>query len=233
MLLRWLSVGFASLVIPLGFLLARRVFGEDGPALGSVALVAAMPELMVDICRVGNESPAIVLYTLLLYFTLKMAEGPERVMGGWLLGLILGLGLLTKAYFLAALPALALTYAWRWWRWPGERRKIVLHGAVASAVAVLLAGWWYRYNLLLTGSLTGQGDDAALREMPLLELLGHVAEVDWYRAADSIFFFSHLVRQLELPSSPELDVPLFPDHNPVGHSRTGNIGLAAVEKSER
>jgi 4-amino-4-deoxy-L-arabinose transferase-like glycosyltransferase len=191
MLLRWLSVGFASLVIPLGFLLARRVFGEDGPALGSVALVAAMPELMVDICRVGNESPAIVLYTLLLYFTLKMAEGPERVMSGWLLGLILGLGLLTKAYFLAALPALALTYAWRWWRWPGERRKIVLHGAVASAVAVLLAGWWYRYNLLLTGSLTGQGDDAALGEMPLLELLGHVAEVDWYHAADSIFF-SHI-----------------------------------------
>lgn len=191
MLLRWLSVLLASLVIPLGFLLARRVFGRDGPALGAVALVAAMPELMVNLCRVGNESLAIVLYTALVYLTLKVVEGPERTGRGWLLGVILGLGLLTKAYFLTALPPLTLLFAWGLWRRPGERRRIFLQGILATSIAALIAGWWYWRNLLLTGSLSGQRDDAALRDVPLLDLLQQVPQVDWTNAVDSIFI-SHI-----------------------------------------
>lgn len=187
LLLRWLSVGLASLVIPLGFLLTRRVFGQDGPALGVVALVAAMPELMVDVCRVANESLAIILFTLLVYLTLKVAEGPEHAGDGWVLGLVLGLGLLTKAYFLTALPALALVYAWSLWCWRAKRKKILLHGVLAGAIAMLVSGWWYWRNFLLTGTLFWQPGGKTFRDLPLVERLQQVVQVDWLNAFDAIF----------------------------------------------
>lgn len=187
MLLRWLSVLLASLVIPLGFLLARRVFGRDGPALGAVALVAAMPELMVNLCRVGNESLAIVLYTALVYLTLKVVEGPERTGRGWLLGVVLGLGLLTKAYFLTALPLLTLLFAWGLWRRSGWRREIFLEGALAGSIALLLSGWVYWRNLRLTGVWFPQPGSETIRDLPFTGLLGRTGEVDWSNVAGSVF----------------------------------------------
>jgi hypothetical protein len=104
---RWFSVSLASLVVPLGFLLARRALRHDGLALGVVALVAAMPELMIDISRVANDTLAIPLYTLLVLLALKWLENPVDLKRSFHVGLALALGLLTKAYFLTAVPALA------------------------------------------------------------------------------------------------------------------------------
>ncbi|MBI3698720.1 MAG: hypothetical protein HY238_28255 [Acidobacteria bacterium] len=150
LLLRWLSVAIASLVIPLGFLLAREVFRHETSALGVVALVAAMPEFLLDISRIGNESLAVVLFTLLVYGSLRDT---------WWQGLALGFGLLTKAYFLAAAPALLLVSL--------RRRKP--HGALAVAFGAAVAGWWYWRNRVLTGSWAGLQVTAAARELSLAD----------------------------------------------------------------
>lgn len=47
-------------------------------ALGIVALATVMPELMINISRVANKSLSIALYTLLVYLTLKVVDGPEH-----------------------------------------------------------------------------------------------------------------------------------------------------------
>src|SRR5437764_711225 len=45
--LRWASVVLGSLVIPLMFVLARKIFRDDRAALGCALVVALMPELAV------------------------------------------------------------------------------------------------------------------------------------------------------------------------------------------
>src|SRR6185369_9782114 len=51
-LTRLLSLLAASIVIPMGFLVARRVFGDDCQALAIAALIAAFPELMMTVCHI-------------------------------------------------------------------------------------------------------------------------------------------------------------------------------------
>jgi len=187
--LRWLSVALASFVVPLAFLVGRRVFGSDSLAIGIAALITAMPELMIDVARVGNESLGIALYSLLVYLSLGLAKNPDTTPPRtWLLlGVILGVGLLTKAYFLAALPALVVTFGWLVWRSPGRRSTMLGNVALALAIVALLSGWWYGRNQLVTGTWSGLAEAVKLRGISSWELLQVVPQVDWYNAVDSIF----------------------------------------------
>ena len=71
-LLRLLSLLAASLVMPMGFLVARRVFEDDRLALGVAALIAALPELMMTVCHIGNDSLAVAMGALLLLVLFKV-----------------------------------------------------------------------------------------------------------------------------------------------------------------
>src|SRR5438067_183667 len=99
-----------SFALPLGFALSRKLFGSESLALGITAFVALMPELAIDLARVSNESLAIVLYTWFLLTVCVWVEHPEGITQTIVVGISLGLGLLTKAYFLTAAPALLVIY---------------------------------------------------------------------------------------------------------------------------
>ena len=131
-----------SCVIPLGFLLARRAFGDAGRALGAIAIVASMPELMMTADHGGNEPLAILLGTACV-----LALVSRRAL---LTGALLGLGLLTKAYFLTLVPLVAIVFF---------RQKRQMLTAFAAAIAI--SGWWYARAIYVTGSLTGTQFSAA------------------------------------------------------------------------
>lgn len=181
-LLRYLTVALASLAIPLGFLLARRALGHETAALGVMALVAAMPELLLNVSRISNESLAIVLYTLLVYLSLRPIESASSA---GVLGAVLGLGVLTKVYFVTAVPALLLVLVWN------LRKQGLLRAALAFSVAALFSGWWFWRNLRLTGSWSGLMHAVALRDTSAADLLRLVPRVDWRAALDSTFV-SHI-----------------------------------------
>jgi hypothetical protein len=125
-----------SLVVPVGFLLARRVFGDTAHALGAIAIVASMPELMMTADHGGNEPLAILLGTACVFALVS-----RRAL---LLGCLVGLGLLTKAYFLTLIPVVAVVFF-------RQKRQML----IAFATAVVIASWWYMRAIFITGSLTG------------------------------------------------------------------------------
>ncbi len=98
--LRLFSIFIASLVIPFAYLAAFELFYSRAMALSVCAMIAAMPGLMIDISRIGNESLSIALASWIVLMLLR-EKAPA-------LGLALGLALLTKAYFLVFLPVLIL-----------------------------------------------------------------------------------------------------------------------------
>ncbi len=169
LVLRWLGVAMASLAIPLVFLIARDVFGEEAVALGCAAVVALMPGFALDVARVGNASLAVPLFTALIWALLKGSRAGVPV--------LLGLGLLTKVYFLAALPVAMAWLRRRWW--------------VAPAAAFAIAGWWYLRNLVTTGTLSGLSESVMLRSVGFFGMLRRVPSVPWKTALDAILF-SHL-----------------------------------------
>ena len=182
LLLRWFGVMLVSLVIPLAFAIARAIFESDAIALGCAAVVAVMPEFLIDTARVGNDGVAVVLFTLLIWMALgTLREGlPRR--RAIALGVVLGLGLLAKAYFLAAVPGVAVLLAWKC------RRARAL---IVPAVAFAIAGWWYVRNFISTGSPTGMWESVLLQPGGAGSQIAAIGRIPWFTAIDSIML-SHL-----------------------------------------
>jgi 4-amino-4-deoxy-L-arabinose transferase-like glycosyltransferase len=184
--LRFFSSLVASLAAPLVFLLARQVWGDGRLALGSAAIAAVMPGLALDVARVANDCLAVILFTLLTWLAVKTVQEGLSVKLAIATGTALGLGLLTKAYFLTAIPAMLAVWVYGGWKARRAGRAIG-----AASIGVLLAGWWYVYNLRTTGTLSGLSESVMLRGMGAGEMARQAAGIGWAKAIDAIFF-SHL-----------------------------------------
>jgi 4-amino-4-deoxy-L-arabinose transferase-like glycosyltransferase len=187
--IRWLSALLGSLAIPLVYLVARAVFADMRVALGCAAVAALMPEWALDVARVGNDCLSVVWFTLMLWLGLKLVEEGPRMRWAAGLGMALGLGLLTKAWFLTAAPAAALLFVWL--ARGGRIARAARAGAVAAGIAVAISGWWYARNLLTTGTLSGLSEAVMLRHAGAGEMVAGALRVPWLRAIDSILL-SHL-----------------------------------------
>jgi hypothetical protein len=165
--LRLFSILISSLVIPFAYLAAFELFYSRALSLSVCALISAMPGLMIDIARIGNESLAIAIASWITWLLLRDRSRWNRLQPVNL-GLALGLGLLTKAYFLAFIPLLIL------------RRRFS-----SLALAIGIGGWWYWRTLHLTGTLTGEGLDVASRNLSWTVKLAAFGKVHWLSAIDT------------------------------------------------
>jgi hypothetical protein len=204
MTLRWLSVLLASLAVPLVFAVGRLVLDEP-LALGCAAIVALMPGVALDVARVGNDGLSIVLFSLLAWLAVRMVAHGWDLWPAVGLGFTLGLGLLTKAYFLTAIPAFALLWLWELCRARGNNRSLtvaarnrkagravaVLHGFLAAAISIAMAAWWYLRNLQLTGTLSGLSESVMIGHAGPAAMLRQAVSINWAKAIDAILF-SHL-----------------------------------------
>jgi len=156
--LRVLGVLLASAVVPLTYAIARLVPAARKAAIPVTAFVAAMPAAILLISRVGNDTLAVPLMTLALYYCVA---GKRPIPAG----LTLGAALLTKGYAIVLVPVFAV-----------RNRK-------ALAIALLIAGWWYAGNLVSTRTLTGdQMMAGASTRLP--EIVNALHQIAWIRVID-------------------------------------------------
>jgi 4-amino-4-deoxy-L-arabinose transferase-like glycosyltransferase len=176
-LARLLSVLMGAATVWLTYRIALELFpGRPWLALGAAAVNAFTPMFIFISGAVNNDDLTMMLCSLGLLLIVKRVREYEgsgirdqkateqelpfaqdffyRV-GRWLpLGIVLGLGALTKTSALALLPITGLAVSVVAWR-KGSWREFWA-GAFATALPVLLiAGWWYFRNLQLYGDVTG------------------------------------------------------------------------------
>jgi len=176
-LVRFLSALMGAVTVWLTYKIALELFPDrEFLALGAAAINAFTPMFVFISGAVNNDNLTMTLCSLALLMMVKQLrttddEGrmtDERhsstvnrlssfwlSMGRWLpLGIVLGLGALTKTSALALLPITALAISVVAWR--KESWAEFFAGAIATAVPVLLiAGWWYLRNIQLYGDPTG------------------------------------------------------------------------------
>lgn len=184
--LRMLNVLLASAAVPLAYVLARQVFGP-ARALATTALLVLLPELMINVARASNECLTMICYTAVLIAAVKAVAEPLRWRWWLLLGAALGCGLLTKAYFLTAMPALMVLAIYCLLKQEAvpDRPRLAVAARIGAAFALVLttAGVLYLRVHALTGSWSEYGDDAALRGMSLGQKLMAVPHVNWKSVA--------------------------------------------------
>lgn len=114
-----------------------------------------LPMIFPDIARVGNDSLCLFFSCLLASSVIFYLKTSRRWLGSVLLGLIMGLGLLVKAFFLPINAAILLYLAYSQW---ADRRCSFKYLFMAFSVMLLSGGWWYLRNYLLFDSFTGSDE---------------------------------------------------------------------------
>ena len=165
-LLRAFSLLLGALSLPLGYLLARRVFKDNLAALVPV-FMALFPNYYVFVARVTNDALAIVMLPLLILATGRLQKSipPAKSLS---VGCLLGLGLLTKGYFLTAVPVPLVMVLLKRRRGEISSRTCVLALILVLIPAALLAGWWYMRNYLEVGTFSGLTYMRITSSLPLI-----------------------------------------------------------------
>lgn len=156
---RWVSLVLGTFTVFLTYLLARHAFPKDrGSRLLSTALVATIPQFTFISASLTNDSMITVVSAALLVFLAALGgrtEGKGICWWEWVgLGMLLGLGALSKLQGLGLLPLCAyafVLYARRQSDWGTPLRGALLVGGVV----LIVAGWWYTRNILLYGDPFG------------------------------------------------------------------------------
>jgi 4-amino-4-deoxy-L-arabinose transferase-like glycosyltransferase len=158
-LLRLLSVLLATLTVAIALRLFHRVLPSSPgwqpiPHLAAILLIG-LPQFAFISGGITNDNLANLLGTLTLYGMVCLIESPHALrLHAWV-GLLLGLGLLTKKSLLALLIGWLVLIAWLLWRGDGGRRGVAKGAAIAFLMMGVVSGWWLIRNLMLYGDLLG------------------------------------------------------------------------------
>lgn len=120
-----------------------------GAALGAAALVAVLPQFLAITASVNNDALSWSLIGLALIGVVTYLYGESRdLRTEIMIGIIVGLALLTKlnALFLLGVVPLAIVLKWRE-KW----RSIPLRAGAFLLPALALAGLWWARNLAVYG----------------------------------------------------------------------------------
>jgi hypothetical protein len=156
-LLRFASLAMGAATVLATYRLGRLIFLQNEPlALIAAAINAFVPQFVFITAAVNNDALVIALSAWTLVVLVEIAPGSMRWRDFVALGVLLGLGALTKysSLVLFLLAALVVLIAAR----KREARPVLARGTViAFALAALIAGWWYARNVLLYGDPLGWG----------------------------------------------------------------------------
>jgi hypothetical protein len=163
--LRLVSWSFAFIGFAVGAIAGVRVLREVGAAPSLALLLPAwpllFPEFFVDEARLGTNGLSVCFAGIAWALTLRLLRLP-----GWRtavgLGIALGLGLLTKVFFIPISLGVGLLFLYQAIRLRSVRP--VIDVAIVAAVAGLVGGGWYLHNWLTIGSFTNFADYGPLAQ---------------------------------------------------------------------
>jgi len=154
-LVRWLSLLMGAGTICCVYWTARELVGDrKGYACvpsGAAALVAFNPMFLFITTSVHDDALANPVAAAILYATARFLVRGPTVRRAAALGLLIGLGFLTKLTCLLVMPTVGLALLWRS---RADWRKAIRLGGIILGVALLVGGWWFVRNVALYGEPT-------------------------------------------------------------------------------
>lgn len=167
MIMRWLSVLMGAVTIVLAYQLGQQVYPADKRlALASAAILAFNPQFIFITASLNNDVPSLMFGAAMLTVMITAVSNPTPLRFAFL-GILTGLGLLTKFALLAFWPLALLATGWPIVcylgaqvkpTWFGNRTvsdirwsSLAIHVGLVAGLPLLIAGWWYWRNYQLYG----------------------------------------------------------------------------------
>jgi 4-amino-4-deoxy-L-arabinose transferase-like glycosyltransferase len=179
-LCRFVSVLSGLVTVFFTYALAGEIFpGQEHLALLAAGLVAFNPQFLFISGAINPDSMAAMWSTVALWQMVRLLREPLHGRGWTLLGLLIGLAVLSKSstFTLGLMAAGILLFTARRQRSWSLLWKGVLAVGIASA---LVSGWWFVRNQLLYGDPLGWQTFVRTYAVHLRESPFSLAEVRWF-----------------------------------------------------
>jgi 4-amino-4-deoxy-L-arabinose transferase-like glycosyltransferase len=167
-LLRVVSLGLGAVTVLCAYALSHLLWPDRlFQALGAAAFVALNPKFISVSAGVTNDNLLNALFGISLVCALRGVRDGVAWHRWAMLGLLVGLGMLTKQNGLLLLPLGLLAIAWQQGRqgsvlsWRG---KTLMDGAAFLGLAFAVGGWWYVRNAILYHDPLGLEPHFAIKE---------------------------------------------------------------------
>jgi 4-amino-4-deoxy-L-arabinose transferase-like glycosyltransferase len=156
-LVRLFSIVLGALTIVVTYQTARQLLPEyPEVALASAGIQACLPMFLFISASVNNDNLSNLLGNLLVLLLIRLASTPK--IPTWrdhvLIGVVTGMGILSKLNIGFLIPVVVLVYAiiaLRFRQW----RVFVVGGLISGSLTIVIAGWWYWHNFQLYGDPSG------------------------------------------------------------------------------
>jgi 4-amino-4-deoxy-L-arabinose transferase-like glycosyltransferase len=159
-LVRWLSLLMGAGVVLCVYGTTRELFPQRrAVAVGAAALVAFNPMFLFISGSVHDDALANLVAAGILFVTARILVRGATARRAAVLGLLVGLAILTKLTCLLVVPTAGLALLYRSLVGRGRTgwRDVVRVGGVVVLAAFLVGGWWFVRNTLLYGEPTSMG----------------------------------------------------------------------------
>jgi hypothetical protein len=148
-LVRFLSVAMGMVTVGFGYAIALEMFkGDRWLATGATTITAFNPMFVFISGAVNNDNLVIAFCAAATWLLIRIAKQGATLKRVMLLGLLIGLGALSKLYALGLLPVAGCVLLWVAYRNKSWRSFFVWVIALGATVA-LVSGWWYVRNYWL------------------------------------------------------------------------------------
>ena len=168
--LRLLDVLLLALTVPLAAGAARRVTGSPSAGLVAAAFPLFVPQLGHIMGAVNNDALVMLACAAVTFLAAGVVTGDLRWRVAVAIGLVVGLGLLTKVMVAFALPTVGVAYLLARGRpWPARLGRLAAAGGVAGVVG----GWWWVRNVVTLGAVQPVGrprDVGTVAQVPVDEV---------------------------------------------------------------
>jgi 4-amino-4-deoxy-L-arabinose transferase-like glycosyltransferase len=187
-ILRLLGVCLLPVLVVLTYRIGRLMSASRPVAASAGAVIGTTPLLLMVGGSIQNDYLCFVLIAAALLVGMRLLAKADT---SWIahlgLGVLVGVGILTKVVALALLPALALAYLAH--RAPPNRR---LAWAISAAIGVIAtSGWWFVRNMVVYGDPTGA------RAMSRLGIV--FPPQQWTSIEDIVAWFGNIVSYIYVP----------------------------------
>lgn len=153
--LRLLNIFIGTAWIYSVYALSKEFFNKEKYALAAAAFVALIPTSAYTAGVINNEMLISLLFTCALVPVLGyLRSGSVSLKSSALLGLLMGLAILSKAQGLILIPTFlfAALIVCRHQKY-ANYKQVLQSTAIALGVAVLISGWWFIRSWMVYGSL--------------------------------------------------------------------------------
>jgi len=152
--LRLFSLFLSTITLVIAALIGRMLFRTDcAEWLLLPCVMVFSPAFSVHQTCINNDHLLILLYTVLLYLLLKWQDKPITSKRAVALGLICGLGMLTKMLFITAFIVVAVYLVLEAKRTGRAVRSVPRTFAIVVASSLAVCGWWFVRNVIVYGKI--------------------------------------------------------------------------------